>query len=925
MLVRRVPSLKLGSSFRATCSSQLFSKCTRIQSLSPVASTFQSTQLAHFSQSLSRFYSTARETSEIKYNDKDLRLMFDSSNFWSKYRSQSPANSQQTGLFDNPYLVSPEGILHFTQVSLQQSQTLASMIISDGREGVDGVRLIRTLDRLSDTLCQVIDLMGCLLASHPQPQYLEAARQAHSTMFEFMNVLNTSVELFNRLETVFADPDYATKLNEEEIAVGLLLLNDFKKSGIKLDGKSREKFVKLSSLISEKGHEFMIHASSPPTDPSQGFIAVPRNQLDGLDPSLANSLTKTVANNVKDASNVSGAAANVAANVAASAASLLFNNSSTVAKHTKLLIPTGGFEAAVAMRSIKSEQVRKSIWISGRQSPDSQQDSRLSEVLRARHSLAKLMGCDSYAEYELRDKMVKKPKLVSKFLNKLAASVYPKAMKELKELAQMKASATDIADRTDQLQAWDRDIFSSRYLQQQHYLSENQEEISLRSKVGSLPEYFSLGTVIQGLSRLFSAIYGIKFVPVAPKPGETWRSDVRRLNIVCEKEGLIGVMYCDLFQAPGKSPNPAHFTVRCSRKVFKEENDSVRKLDPLADIRYPKNQTDDVQQMPIIVLMCDFATSGLRSDKKNRFGIKNSNSDNSDKSVGYDDSTCLLTFNEVETLFHEMGHAMHSMLGRTALHNVSGTRCATDFVELPSVLMEHFASAPQVLALYAYHYMTGEPLPYALLQEYKRTSHELLSNSETYSQIKLAQLDQKYHSEEYEKIAKEEAQGEFDKSANTTPLSRAYYEVENDHGLFPASPESHWYTQFGHLVGYGASYYCYLFDRAIADRVWEHVFKKNPISREAGEKWRNEVLRWGGSRNPWELVANVLDAPEMANGDETAVQELAVSEEDGESVENGFSDVQDSLSNAEQHLNYPTSKQVFETTNNDHIREQSKL
>lgn len=868
--------MKFGSRCWVPSSSCLISSTRASYPLNPLSLQHSDrvNRLAQLATSLARFYSTARDFTEQKTGDKNLRLIFDSSAFWSRYNSTgSNQQNSRTGLFDNPYLTSPEGILKFTQVSLSQSQALVSKILGDNTSPVDGVALIRTLDRLSDTLCQVIDLMGCLLASHPKPEYLDAARHAYSTMFEFMNVLNTSVELFNRLETVFSNADCVAKLSEEEIAVGRLLLNDFKKSGINLDGNSREKFVKLSSLISEKGHEFMLHASSPPTDPTQGFIAVPRNKLDGLDPGLASSLTKTVVSNTKDASGMSGAAASAAA----SAASLLFNNSSTVAKHTKLLIPTGGFESVVAMRTIKSEQVRKEIWLSGRQSPDADQDLRLSQLLRARHSLAKLMGFESYADYELQDKMVKRPDLVSEFLSTLANDMYHKAKTELNALAKIKATAVDIPDKTDELQAWDRDIFSARYLQKQHYTSKGETEGALQNQVSSLPEYFSLGTVIQGLSRLFNAIYGIKFVPVAPKPGEAWRKDVRRLNVVCEKEGLVGVMYCDLFQAPGKSPNPAHFTVRCSRKVFKEEGDNVRKLDPLATLRYPSNQTEDVQQLPIIVLMCNFASSGLRASDQ-RHAMSESHNADTDV-VEFDGTTCLLTFSEVETLFHEMGHAMHSMLGRTALHNVSGTRCATDFVELPSVLMEYFASAPQVLDLYAYHYLTGEPLPYSLLKEYKHTSHQLLSNSETYSQIKLAQLDQMYHGREYKKISEESEESELPSDDGSNSLSRAYFQVENDHGLFPAHPASRWYTQFGHLVGYGASYYCYLFDRAIADRVWEHVFKKNPISREAGEKWRNQVLRWGGSKNPWELVANVLDAPEMKKGDEVAIQELAVSHE----------------------------------------------
>src|SRR5690606_14553276 len=99
-----------------------------------------------------------------------------------------------------------------------------------------------------------------------------------------------------------------------------------------------------------------------------------------------------------------------------------------------------------------------------------------------------------------------------------------------------------------------------------------------------------------------------------------------------------------------------------------------------------------IYQLPTITLICDF-------------------------SRGAYSRPTLLTFREVQTLFHEMGHALHSIVGRTELHNVAGTRCATDFAELPSVLMEYFAKDPQVLALYARHYETDERLPIQLLEE----------------------------------------------------------------------------------------------------------------------------------------------------------------------------------------------------------------
>lgn len=780
---------------------------------------------------------TSRDALEEKNHDKTLRLIFDSDAFWQDFNRNSPNSKKVTGLFDNPYLTSPQGLLNFTQVSLAQAQALAQKILQENESDVsDPGRLIRLLDRLSDTLCQVIDLMGCLQASHANSKYQAAARQSHETMFEFMNILNTSVELYQRLESVFSSPERVAKLTREEKSVGRLLLSDFVKSGIQLNPEAREKFVKLSSLISTNGHEFMTSATAPPTDPKDSFLSVPKSRLEGIDPYLESVLPNASSFN-------------------------LFKTSS----NKNLLLPTTGGEAATALRTVKDEEIRHDIWLQGRKSPDPKQIPRLESILKARQQLAELMGQNSFSGYELQDKMVKTPQNVMKFLNKLASDIYPKAQLEISALAKLKNQAQDIPYKTDSIQPWDRDYFGSLFLHQQHLKTDHRDDTPTKAQVSLLPQYFSLGTVMQGLSRLFSSIYGIKFVPVEPKPGETWRNDIRRLNVVADDGSLIGVMYCDLFQAPGKSPNPAHFTVRCSRKIFAEEDDEVRKMDPLAAVRYTNNGTNkDEQQLPIIVLTCNFSPGYSSESNSSQL-----NDDRSSRNI-----PSLLSFTEVETLFHEMGHAMHSMLGQTDLHNVSGTRCATDFVELPSVLMERFASAPQVLSLYSHHYLTGEPLPFRLLQEYQRTTQQLLQYSETYSQIKLAMLDQLFHS------GKEQV---------LSDLAGSYQELEAQNSLFPLTKEYEeslksdlWFTQFGHLVGYGASYYCYLFDRAIADRVWDHVFKQDPTNRASGEKWKNQVLKWGGSRNPWELVADVLDIPELVNGDEKAIAQLAYSSTEDE-------------------------------------------
>jgi intermediate peptidase len=192
------------------------------------------------------------------------------------------------------------------------------------------------------------------------------------------------------------------------------------------------------------------------------------------------------------------------------------------------------------------------------------------------------------------------------------------------------------------------------------------------------------------------------------------------------------------------------------------------------------------------------------------------------------------------------------MLGRTEYQNVSGTRCATDFVELPSILMEHFLTSPEVLALFT------EPASNRRVQ-YPSTT-DATSALDNHAQILLGLIDQMYHSSL-------PLSPTFDSTA-------AFAHLQDTKGPIPSVPGTSWQTQFGHLYGYGATYYSYMLDRAIAGRVWQKLFQANPLDRAMGEKFKRDVLVHGGGKDPWEMVSTVLDAPELKQGDAEAMREV---------------------------------------------------
>jgi intermediate peptidase len=421
-------------------------------------------------------------------------------------------------------------------------------------------------------------------------------------------------------------------------------------------------------------------------------------------------------------------------------------------------------------------------------------------------------------------------------LTSLISSNQGLVSEELSQLQKMKGSA---------LKPWDHAYYVHKRVMEYSQFRRSRE-------LSAIPEFFSLGTVMQGLSRLFDRLYGVRLIPQETAPGETWHPDVRRLDVVDESEKHIAVIYCDLFTRASKLPNPAHFTLRCSREISADEvaecaslHENAHPNDGMATAIDP--QTKTLRQLPTIALVCDF-----QEPVANGSGCPT-----------------LLSEQSVRTLFHEMGHAVHSILGQTPLQSISGTRCATDFAELPSVLMESFATAPEVLSLYARHWKTGEPLSENMMRsmELDRTAHGSIYGAvENEAQILMALVDQAYHS-----IPSSDAT----KGIDTTDI---YHKVFSQYSSLPdpddVGPRTSWQGFFGHLYGYGATYYSYIFDRAIANKIWQDVFQsgRTSVDRAAGERYKNEVLRWGGGRTGWECVAGVLGEQNSSNANGRLVE-----------------------------------------------------
>ena len=739
-----------------------------------------------------------------RVDDDVLRRIFDSPPFWREFSQRKLDFPKRSGLVQNQYLTTPDGFREYANVTLQKCQELVSKVLAAST--LEEYRsMARDLDRLSDLLCRVIDLADFIRMIHPDPRVQAAATQAYAVMFEYMNVLNTTTGLHEQLGKAVANHEVMSHWSQGEKMVAHILIKDFSNSAIHMPPNERQRFVDLSNDISELGSIFVNGA-----EPAESRVTVNASSLRGLDPIVIQRMRR-------------------------------WNQTASV--------PTTGIIPRLALRTVHDENARREIYFATKRSSRTQVE-RLEELLSMRAELAKLTGYPSYGHMALSDKMAKSPEAVSNFLVSLFESNLGSVREELGKLQSMKGQQSP-------LQPWDHDY----YVQQRIF------EYSRARKsraLSAVPEFFSLGTVMQGLSRLFDRLYGVRLVPQQTAPGETWNPNVRRLDVVDESERHIAVIYCDLFTRPDKNPHPAHFTLRCSREISTEElaecsqssshNYHPHPNDGMATAVDPKTQT--LRQLPVIALLCDF----------------------SDPLEGAAGRPALLTTFSVRTLFHEMGHAVHSVLGQLPFQSISGTRCATDFAELPSVLMESFATAPEVLSLYARHWRTDEPLSESMMQCMEQDSnvhnytHGAMDNE---AQILMALVDQVYHS-----LSTADASSSIDST-------RIYHDVSSRYCSLPdppdAQPPTSWQGFFGHLYGYGAMYYSYIFDRTISNKIWMDVFKagKASVDREAGERYKNEVLRWGGGRSGWDCVAGVLgnDNPSnsdgrLAEGGEAAMREV---------------------------------------------------
>lgn len=412
----------------------------------------------------------------------------------------------------------------------------------------------------------------------------------------------------------------------------------------------------------------------------------------------------------------------------------------------------------------------------------------LDALINYRHQVSVQQGFESYADRFLRDKMAQNQNNVYAFLRSLQKRIHSGGQyrKEMEILSEAKKKVEQVQDGT--LEPWDVQFYTGILKAHNGF------------DASSLSPYLTVSNCLKGMATLVNKLFGITMTEEAMGDDERWdlngTSDerVRKFIFVDETGRSLGTMYLDLHPREGKYQHAAHFTVRCGCVL---DGTSAT----------PEYQT------PIVALVCNMAPQG----------------------------GTVLNHHEVETLFHEFGHVLHSLLSRTTFQHVSGTRAAMDFVETPSHLFENYAWDPQFLAILARHYATGETIPEHVVEKLLQSRNEFRC-IETQNQILYSLFDQALF-------------GVPDPNRESTTELFARLHRENN---VPYAEGTHWHSRFGHLVTYGAGYYGYLYSQVFAADIWKHNFAGNSLRRESGESVWHNMLIHGGAKDPNDMLRDVL-------------------------------------------------------------------
>ncbi|KAI1760062.1 Metalloprotease [Hypoxylon sp. FL1150] len=453
-----------------------------------------------------------------------------------------------------------------------------------------------------------------------------------------------------------------------------------------------------------------------------------------------------------------------------------------------------------ALKFAKNPETRKKVFIANENKTD-ENVPLFKEAILLRDEAARLLGYPNHAAYRIEEKMAKDPATVNAFLSDLRSRLVAGGKKEIEHLLQLKKKDEESRGLKPDgnYYLWDHRFYDRMMVEQEYNIDETK-----------IAEYFPLQSTVWAMLHIFEELFGLVFVeldaserkrlsPTGKSEDISWHGDVTIFSVwndSSEGDGFVGYLYLDLHPRPGKYGHAANFNIQpgFSRK-------------------------DGSRRYPATALVCNF-------------------------SKPTEEKPSLLKHEEVVTLFHELGHGIHDLAGRTLYSRFHGTSTVRDFVEAPSQMLENWCWTPSQLKALSGHYQTGENIPDELIEKLISTKHvnDALFNLR---QLHFGIFDMTVHSPAtHEELEKQD----FSKLYNELRTEIAGLKGPEAHG--EPSTWGNGQATFGHLVGgYDAGYYGYLSSKVYSTDMFYSAFRKDPMNGKEGRRYRHTVLERGGSQD----------------------------------------------------------------------------
>lgn len=402
----------------------------------------------------------------------------------------------------------------------------------------------------------------------------------------------------------------------------------------------------------------------------------------------------------------------------------------------------------------------------------------VSKLVNLRRESAQILNCECFADLALKQRMAGSKEQVSDFLEDLIKRYKPQAKKESKEIKDL---AKEIEGKDFKMKPWDYGYYSHK-LELQKFDVDSEK----------LRPYFELSKVIKGVFGLATTLYGIQFKENKEIP--VYHTDVKVYEVYDKDGSFLALFYADFY--PRANKKSGAWTGTLKEQYIKNDGTNVR---------------------PHVAITMNFTKP---TNKK----------------------PALLTLGEVSTFLHEFGHALHEIFSNTRFESLSGTNVFWDFVELPSQLMENFATEKDFLKTFAVHYKTGETMPNELIDKIIK-SKTFNAASACLRQVSLGLLDMAYYT--LKKPFKEDIIA-YEK--------KAWKKAEIESSTLKVCMT----TQFQHIMtgGYAAGYYCYKWAEVLDADAFSLFKKRGIFNKQVAESFRRDVLEKGGTKDPNELYFN---------------------------------------------------------------------